>query len=237
MKFFATRCITALLSLFLLMHAGLADEPAKKTSGGNAAAGKWMPLFNGKDLKGWKVTNFGGEGEVLVEKGEIVITQGQDLSGIHTERKDLPTGNYEVQFDAMRQEGSDFFAAITFPIGKSHCSLILGGWGGGLCGISSLDGMDASENETTSFQQFERERWYKVKLIVRGDHISAWVDKSQIVDADTTGRRVDVRFEVERSKPFGFSTYATTGRIRNARIRSIPPQEQKKSEPGDAKKE
>lgn len=85
-----------------------------------------MPLFNGKDLKGWKVTNFGGEGEVLVEKGEIVITQGQDLSGIHTERKDLPTGNYEVQFDAMRQEGSDFFAAITFPIGKSHCSLILG---------------------------------------------------------------------------------------------------------------
>ena len=26
----------------------------------------WKPLFNGKDLKDWKVTNFGGEGKVNI---------------------------------------------------------------------------------------------------------------------------------------------------------------------------
>jgi hypothetical protein len=193
-----------------------ADETAKKTG--------WKPLFNGKNLDGWKVTNFGGEGDVLVENGEVVITQGADLSGIHTEQK-LPKVNYEVEFEAMREAGSDFFAGLTFPVGDSFCSLICGGWGGGVCGISSFDGLDASENETTTYQQFEKGKWYRIRLVVKTGHIAAWIDDSQIVDVDTADKRISVRFEVERSKPFGFSTYATTGRIRNARIRTLTPAE------------
>ncbi len=189
----------------------------------------WEPLFNGKDLEGWKVTNFGGEGDVLVEKGDVVITQGADLSGIHTEKK-LPKSNYEVQFEAMREAGGDFFAGLTFPIQDNFCSLIVGGWGGGVCGISSLDGMDASENETTTYQAFDKGKWYKIRLVVRDNHISAWIDDSQIVNADTTGKKIGVRFEVERSKPFGFSTYSTTARIRNARIRTLPAEKAEKAE-------
>lgn len=234
MKLCFHHCLSLLLILHVTFNVCAGDEP--KAAGGEKSDVKWSPLFNGKDLEGWKVTNYGGEGEVLVDKGEIVITQGQDLSGIHTVRKDLPTENYEVQFEAMREAGSDFFAAITFPIGSNHCSLILGGWGGGLCGISSLDGMDASENETTSFHQFEGKRWYKVRVRVEGSEIKAWIDDTQIVDTDTEGRRVDVRFEVERSKPFGFSTYATTGRIRKAGIRRLPAAKEQKSAPADAKK-
>ncbi|MCE2796483.1 MAG: DUF1080 domain-containing protein [Planctomyces sp.] len=203
-----------------------ADEKAageKTTAAAKADADGWQPLFNGKDLDGWKVTNFGGEGDVLVENGDVVITQGADLSGIHTEKK-LPKSNYEVQFEAQREAGGDFFAGLTFPIRDSFCSLIIGGWGGGVCGISSLDGMDASENDTTTYQQFDKGRWYRVRLVVRDNHISAWIDDNQIVDVDTTDRRIGVRFEVERSKPFGFATYATTGRIRKARIRSLPPE-------------
>ena len=33
-------------------------------------------------------------------------------------------------------------------------TLVLGGWGGSLCGLSSLDYMDASENQTTTFVSF-----------------------------------------------------------------------------------
>jgi hypothetical protein len=203
-----------------------ADEtPKPATAAAETAADEksWQPLFNGKDLDGWKITNFGGEGDVLVEKGDVVITQGADLSGIHTDKK-LPKSNYEVQFEAMREAGGDFFAGLTFPVQDNHCSLIIGGWGGGVCGISSLDGMDASENETTTYQQFDKGKWYKIRLVVRDNHISAWLDDSQIVDADTTGKKISVRFEVERSKPFGFCTYATTARIRKARIRSLPPE-------------
>ena len=193
------------------------SEPAKVTTDKDG----WSPLFNGKDLEGWKVTNFGGEGDVIVENGEVVISQGVDLSGIHTEQK-LPKSNYEIQFEAMRERGSDFFAGVTFPVQESHCSLILGGWGGGVCGISSLDGMDASENETTSYQAFDKGKWYKVRIEVRDDHLNAWLDDKSIVDVETTGMRISTRFEVDRSKPFGFATYATTGRIRNARVRPIP---------------
>lgn len=199
---------------------------AKKESRQKADAEGWQPLFNGKDLEGWKVTNFGGEGDVYVENGEVVISQGADLSGIHTE-KEIPKSNYEIQFEAQRAAGSDFFAGLTFPVKDSHCSLIVGGWGGGVCGISSLNGMDASENETTSYQQFEKGKWYKIRIVVRDNHLSAWLDDKQIVDVDTTDMKIGVRFEVERSKPFGFSTYATTGRLKNVRLRILPPEEKK----------
>lgn len=181
----------------------------------------WIKLFNGKDLEGWKVTEFGGQGDVFVENGDVVISQGVALSGIHTEQK-LPKINYEVQYEAQRAAGSDFFAGLTFPVNDSFCSLILGGWGGGLCGLSSLDGMDASENQTTSYQQFDKGKWYKVRLVVTDEKIEAWLDGVQIVDVDTKDHRISVRFEVERSQPFGFSTWQTTGRIRNARLRPLP---------------
>ena len=226
-----------LTSPFLLTGAALADDKAAAAKDDKKAAASgddtkpadkdgWKPLFNGKDLEGWKITEFGGQGEVLFEEGEIVISQGADLSGLHTEQE-IPKSNYEVQFEAQRAGGSDFFAGLTFPVKDSYCSLIVGGWGGGVCGISSLSGMDASENETTSYQQFDKAKWYKIRLVVRDDHINAWIDEKQIVDVDTTGQKIGVRFEVERSKPFGFSTYQTTGRLKNARIRSLPPEDKK----------
>ena len=187
---------------------------------------KPVKLFNGKDLEGWKVTNFGGEGDVYIEEGAVVISQGSDLSGIHTEQE-LPKSNYEVQFEAQRAAGSDFFAGLTFPVKDSHCSLIVGGWGGGVCGLSSLSGMDASENETTSYNDFEKGQWYKIRLVVTDDHISAWIDDKQIVDVDITGQRISTRFEVDRSKPFGFATWQTTAKLRNVKLRPLPKTDEK----------
>lgn len=199
--------------------------PAKETSSKG-----WSPLFNGKDLTGWKVTNFGGEGEVKVEKDHVMIDQGVDLSGITSTRKDLPTLNYEIEFEAQRAAGNDFFIGITFPYKASSCTLICGGWGGGVCGLSSLDGMDASENETTSYLSFTNGQWYKVRLLVEGDRIQAWLDKSNLVDVETTDRKVDVRFETDLSRPMGFSTYQSRALIRNARIRTLPTPAAKSSE-------
>ena len=183
----------------------------------------WEPLFNGKNLDGWKVTNFGGEGEVKLEKHDVVITQGVDLSGITSTRKDLPKTNYEIEFEAQRAAGSDFFVGVTFPVQDSFCSLICGGWGGGVCGISSLDGMDASENETTGYMSFTNGQWYKVRVKVTPEKIEAWLDKDQIVDVEIKDRKIDVRFEVDLSKPLGFASYQSTARIRNARLRKLPP--------------
>jgi len=203
------------------------DVPAKEKPDAPAAAAKeqkkgWKPLFNGKDLQGWKVTNFGGEGEVTVgKKGEITIEEGVDLSGITTTRKDLPTTNYEVEFEAQRVKGTDFFVGYTFPVGDSACSLVMGGWGGGVCGISSLDFMDAAENETTQCRDFVQGKWYNVRVRVTDTRIQAWQGKSTLADVEHASYKVDVRFEMDASKPMGFATYQTIGKIRNARIRTF----------------
>ncbi len=63
-----------------------------------------------------------------------------------------------------------------FPVKKSHCSLVLGGWGGSLTGLSSLDGFDASENETTNVMDFKEGQWYKIRLRVTEKKIEAWID-------------------------------------------------------------
>src|SRR5438045_2911876 len=66
------------LSLSLCLASGLrAQEP--KTAAGQAG---WQSLFDGKSLAGWKVTDFGGEGEVTVEDGQIIMHMGQPLTGI-----------------------------------------------------------------------------------------------------------------------------------------------------------
>lgn len=185
---------------------------------------KWQSLFDGKSLKGWKVTKFGGEGDVTAKEGVLTIEMGTPLSGVTYTKKPL-TMNYEIELEAQRVMGSDFFCGLTFPVGKESCSLILGGWGGGLVGISSLDGLDASENDTTGYHTFEDKKWYKVRVRVLPNQILAWLDDKEIVNISTEDRRISVRIEVELAKPLGLSTFQTTGAFRNIRVRPLSKKE------------
>ena len=76
----------------------------------------------------------------------------------------FPKTNYEIRFEATRIKGGDFFASLTFPVGESHCTWVTGGWGGDIVGLSSLDGWDASDNETRTYYTFETSRWYAFRL-------------------------------------------------------------------------
>lgn len=184
----------------------------------------WKPLFDGKTLEGWKSTNFGGEGEVKVEKGTVILEMGEPLTGItFQDPKKLLKMNYEISLEAMRVKGTDFFCGLTFPIReKDHCSLILGGWGGGVCGISCLDGFDASENETTSFKEFKSDKWYKVRVMVTEDKLQSWLDDEKIVDVNIKDRKIHTRIEVDLSQPFGISAFRTTSALKDIKIRPLP---------------
>lgn len=192
-------------------EAAVAEQPAQT---------EWVSLFDGETLNGWELTMFGGEGEVRVEHGKLVLGQGGDLTGVHTHRT-IPKINYEVELDAMRVEGYDFFCGLTFPVREDHCSLIVGGWSGGVSGLSCLDWQDASENETTTYQPFETGRWYHIRLQVMPERIKAWIDDKEIVDVDISDKKITVRNEVEPSKPFGFASWRTTAALRNIRIREL----------------
>jgi hypothetical protein len=195
-----------------------AAEPCEKKK----AEPKWTDLFDGKSLKGWEKTEFGGEGEVTVEDGNIVMEFGGPLTGVHYKGKEkLPTMNYELSLDAMKADGEDFFCGLTFPVEKSFCSLIVGGWAGGIVGISSIDGQDASENETTEFRSFKKQKWYHIRVRVTPGRLQAWIDNEQIVDVIVKDRKLEVRPEVDLSKPIGICAFETRAKLRKIRIRKL----------------
>jgi hypothetical protein len=185
----------------------------------DAKAG-WQSLFDGRTLKDWKSTDFGGEGTVEVKDGAILLGVGNDLTGVNYQRL-VPHRNYEVSLEARRVDGSDFFCGLTFPVKDAPCSLIIGGWGGGVCGLSSLDGLDASENSTTKYKDFDNGRWYTIRLRVTDAKIEAWIDKEQIVNQNLAGKKLSIRSEVEASRPFGIASYRTLAALRNIRLREL----------------
>jgi len=181
----------------------------------------WVSFFDGKTLTGWRETDFAGHGAVEYESGLILLNTGDPLTGINWTNR-VPNMNYEVALDAMRVTGSDFFCGLTVPVSNSFCTLIVGGWGGSLVGISSLDGQDASENETTRFLKAEQGRWYRIRLRVTQSRIEAWIDKEKFVNVDTTDKQISLRAgDIESSKPFGIASYQTTAALREIKLRRV----------------
>ena len=48
----------------------------------NPATSPWKSLFNGQDLTNWESSKFGGDGEIKVANGAVVLDVGGDLTGI-----------------------------------------------------------------------------------------------------------------------------------------------------------
>lgn len=179
-----------------------------------------ISLFDGKTLDGWKATDYGGQGDVYVEDGCLILEMGSDLTGV-TFAKDPIRMDYEISLEAKRIQGSDFFCGLTFPVGDDACSLIVGGWGGGLVGLSSLDRRDASENETSSWKNFKDDQWYRIRVRVTRQRIQAWIDEEKVVDVETTGRKISIRPEVSLNKPLGIASFRTLAAIRKIEVRNV----------------
>jgi 3-keto-disaccharide hydrolase len=221
-----TRSFLAATIALVLAAISSSGGDAKKSATDKDKAG-WKTLFDGKSLTGWKEANFGGEGEVRVEGGAIVLEQGNDMTGISFAGMDFPRINYEVTLEGKKLKGRDFFCTTTFPVGAEYCSLVVGGWGGSVVGLSSINGADASENETRMLQKFELDRWYRVRIRVSADKIQAWIDDKQIVDLETKGKRISIRAECGLCRPFGIATWRTTGAVRDVRVRTLTDAESK----------
>ncbi len=200
-----------------------AEEPNAKPAADNPY--QWKSLFDGKSLDGWKVPSFGGEGTVEVKDGAIVLGLGESMTGVAWAGEELPKVNYEVSLEGMRTKGVDFFCTTTFPVNDTWCSFVVGGWGGTVVGLSSVDSFDASENHTGTFTAFKDNQWYRIRICVTQDKIQAWIDDEKKVDLAYKNHRISIRFECDPCKPFGISSWCTEGRIRNIRIRKLTAEE------------
>lgn len=184
-------------------------------------AGEWKSLFDGKSLGQWKPTPFPRQKGVKVENGALILPAGAPLTGV-TWQGEFPKSDYELRFEAARTLGGDFFASVTLPAGGNYATWVLGGWGGDIVGISSIDGWDASDNETRSYMNFEIGRWYAFRIRVTDESIQAWIDGRRVVNVPIAGRAISLRpGDINLSAPLGFASYNTTGGIRNIEYRPL----------------
>lgn len=185
-----------------------------------ARAAEWQSLFDGKSLAGWSVTPFAGHGDVEITDGLLVLNQGI-LTGVNFTNA-TPKVDYEVELEARRTQGIDFFCGLTFPVRDSFATLVVGGWGGSVVGISSINGEDAAHNATTTYRRFENDHWYKIRLAVTADKLNAWIDGAAVIQADIRGKTIALRAgEIEASKPFGLASWSTAAEFRNLRLRRL----------------
>jgi hypothetical protein len=219
--------LTGVLSLSAGQPTPKLQPPGKAPPATSADKENWKSLFGGKSLDGWKSAEFGGEGDVSIKDDAIVMEKGGDMTGVVYRRSDFPKSDYEVSLEGKKLTGNDFFCTTTFPVGDDFCSLVVGGWGGTTVGLSSIDGMDASMNETSSAKEFESGRWYRVRVRVTKERIQAWIDDERIVDLKIGDKAISIRGECAPCKPFGVATWRTTGAVRNVRVRMLTEAEKK----------
>ena len=214
-----TRACLALMAAWLIQMSFAQEEPVPPD---RKAAG-WKSLFDGKTMEGWEVTDFAGHGDARVREGALEIDMGLALSGVQYTNS-VPKVNYEIALQAMKRKGSDFFCGLTIPYKEDHCTYICGGWGGGVVGLSSVNGMDAAENETTDYKKFEDQVWYRIVLRVMEDRIQAWIDDKLFLNLSTVDVKIGMRIgEIEQSIPLGVATWMTSSAIKDIQLRTITP--------------
>ena len=201
------------LGLLLVAKTGFSQAPNEKA--------EWKSLFDGKTLKGWKQSDFFKPGKSSVKDGAIILEKGTKMTGLTYDGKDFPKMNYEVSLESKRVDGRDFFCTTTFPVGDSFCSFVVGGWGGSVTGLSSIDGIDASENQTGQGIEYKNDQWYKIRIRVTDKRVETWIDKEQTVDLDTSDVKLGIRIECNVSTPFGIASYDTVGAVKDIKVRNL----------------
>ena len=218
---------SAVVLLSVLVTSSAADDRSQK---GQQAGGetkepqsKWQKLFDGKRLGKWAVIDefdFKRHGKVRVADGRIVMEKGSPATGVRWTGQ-FPKTDYELTLQGMRVDGKDFFASMTFPTPGGPLTLVVGGWSGEIVGLSSIDDEPAVENDTCRYVEFEKNRWYRIRLKVTEPKIEAWIDDQQVVDFSPKHRELSLYWEMEPMLPFGIATWETTGAVRDIRLRKI----------------
>ena len=181
-------------------------------------------------LEPWtEVLAFAGSGEVFAKDGILILGQGEALTGVvyplaEDAAYPFPLVDYEITLMARRTRGSDIFCALTFPYKdpKTCATLIVGGWGGGLIGISSISELDASENETTAFGKFVNDTWYEIRLTVKDDYLMAYIDGAIVINYPLNGKPLSLRpGDIDACVPLGLASYASRAEIKDVKITAL----------------
>lgn len=208
---------------FAVLLLGSVTLGARGNEEAAGQAGPWTSLLPDEGMGAWKRIAFDDGGKVTAADGVLVLEEGNPFTGVVWSNP-VVRCDYEIELEARRDRGGDFFCGLTVPVGETHCTLIVGGWGGGVVGISNIDGLNASENETTQYREFESNRWYRVRLRVTEERLAMWVDDKQMFSTETEERTISLYHgEIRRCTPLGLATWQTGASIRRIRVRTLRP--------------
>jgi len=202
------------------------DQGAEETPAQPAADSEgWIECKPSGDAK-WEMID--GEGGGWDETDGLLRMPWYDGLASARWTGSVPEAPFEVELEAQRTDGFDFFCGLTVPTRSTdECvTLIVDGWGGAILGISSINDMDASENQAATDMLFEDNQWYKIRLRFANEELKVWIDEKEMIDLDTTGLRLSLKVgPIDECAPFGLATWQTSSELRSIRWRRLPGEE------------
>ena len=144
----------------------------------------WTPLFNGKDLKGWKQLN--GKARYTVQNGEIVGTTvaGEPNSFLATD-KDYGDFILEFEFkvDSTMNSGVQFHSLSKpeYQNGRVHgyqyeIDPSKRGWTGGIYDEARRDWLYPLDLNPSARTAFKQGQWNKARIECIGHNIRTWIN-------------------------------------------------------------
>jgi hypothetical protein len=150
----------------------------------NSIAQNWKPIFNGKDLEGWKQLN--GKARYHVEHGEIVGTTvfGEPNSFLATEKE---YGDFVLEFeylvDSTMNSGVQFRSESIpgYQNGRVHgyqfeIDPSKRGWTGGIYDEARRDWLYPMDLNPAAKTAFRQSQWNSVKIECKGNDLRTWVN-------------------------------------------------------------
>ncbi|NQT86697.1 DUF1080 domain-containing protein [bacterium] len=187
----------------------------------------WTSLFDGRALGDWAVVKknaFDVHGHVEVKDGSIVMKTGIPYTGI-VRAANFPKSNYEIEIEGTRLTGVEIFLGLTFPVGDAHVTLVCGGWGDSVVGLSNIDDLNANDNEYVVIRGFDNNKWVKARVRVTDEKVLVWIDEKKIIEVPVKKHKFTVYPDLLDIRPLGFFTWETEGAVRNIRYRELTDEE------------
>jgi hypothetical protein len=203
------------------------DAPEKPQPSASARTpGGWRGLFDGKSLDGWRVSkegDYGKPGRVVVKDDAIDLGKGNPWTAIACTHE-VPTDDYELDFEARRPSGGGDFANFVFPAGSEHGVARIGANGGGkLVQVRVKGSLDAAKGRASALHQFEQGRWYHFRLRVGRGRVELWLDGEDLLSVPVSRLSTWMSRSHKDLRPLGFFAFSTPSQLRNIRVRRLGP--------------
>jgi hypothetical protein len=159
------------------------------TPGVGAAEEGWAPLFNGKDLEGWKQIN--GRAKYEAKEGCIVgaSVPNSPNSFLCTTKN---YADFELEFEVMVHPELNSGVQIRseskpeYQNRRVHgyqVEIAIGGFSGGIYDEARRGKFLNAERPTDELKALlKKDQWNKYRVVCRGDHLETWVNGVKVTD-------------------------------------------------------